>query len=170
MNVKNVKRNNHMKKLYLISNYTTALYELDENGDCKIKDQPSITIDQAIEIFKSTPSVKCFGLKKAIIQELLEDGNWKVIKQLIPNESAIENAMKRISLKSSIFIGLQMDDYDNWKDGEYFGDNEKLVKQTEWILKDVFKWIDNGMPGGRDIDLTRYKKLTSSGLCDISKK
>jgi hypothetical protein len=82
----------------------------------------------------------------------------------------IKSIMDRIPLKTSIFISLQMDDYDNWKDGEYLGDNEKIIKQTEWILKEVFSWVDNGMPGGRDMDLSEYKNLKGSGLVNVSKK
>jgi len=44
-----------------------------------------------------------------------------------------------------------MDDIDNWSNGEYKGDNAKLVKQTESILQDVFEWIDDEMPGDREL-------------------
>lgn len=160
-----------MKKLYIISNYTTALYELDENYNCKIPGQNSITIEKAIETFKQNPTVKGFGILKAIIQEHTEENGWKVVKQLIPiSESPAERIRKRIPLKTSIFVTLQMEDYDNWENGEYHGDNDRLIKQTECILKDVFDWIDRGMPGGKDIDLSYYKNLKSSPFIDVGEK
>lgn len=157
-----------MKKLYIISNYTTALYELDENDNCKIPGQGPTTIDKAIEAFKQNPTVKVYGILKAVIQEHTEEKGWRVIKQLIPKEeSVVERIRKRIPLKTSIFVTLQMDDYDNWEKGEYRGDNDKLIKQTEWILKDVFDWIDRGMPGGRDTDLSYYKNVKSSPFINV---
>ena len=82
-----------MKKFYIISNYITALYELDEAGLCKIKGQNSITIDEVIENFKKNVSVKAFGIIRAYIQEHTEDGKWIVINDIIPpkNRNNTEN-------------------------------------------------------------------------------
>lgn len=72
-----------MKTLYLISNYITAIYELDEKEKCLIKNQHSITIEEAMEKIKKNSSVAVFGIIRASIKERLEDGKWVVLKQLI---------------------------------------------------------------------------------------
>jgi len=95
-----------MKKFYIISNYITALYELDEAGLCKIKGQNSITIDEVIENFKKNVSVKAFGIIRAYIQEHTEDGKWIVINDIIPPKKK------------------------NSKDGKLFTENE--VKEIAW--------------------------------------
>ena len=158
-----------MKKLYIASRYTTALYELNENGKCIIRDKEPITVDEAISLFKQNPVVKSFGILRAIIQEFSEETGWKLIESIIPeqNKPSIKEIVKRIPLKTRIFISLQMDDYDKWKNGEYLGDNDKLIKRTESILKDVFDWVDNGMPGGKDMDLEYFKTLKSTGLSSV---
>lgn len=62
----------------------------------------------------------------------------------------IKKIIKSIPLKTRIFNTLKMEDYDNWENGDYNGDSEKIIKLTEWILEDVYKWIDDGMPGKDD--------------------
>ena len=34
---------------------------------------------------------------------------------------------------------------------------KKLIKSISDILKEVFEWVDDGMPGKDDIDLSRYE-------------
>ena len=69
------------------------------------------------------------------------------MKKKIP---ILEKIRKETPLKTRLFISLQMEDYDNWENGDYNGDIKKLIKLTEWILEDVYKWIDDGMPGKDD--------------------
>jgi len=70
----------------------------------------------------------------------------------------IQKILKSIPLKTRVFTILQMEDYDNWENGEYKGNNKRLIKLTKWILEDVFQWIKDGKSGGEDIDLTKYEK------------
>ena len=72
-----------MKVLYLISNYITAIYKLDENENCIIKGQLSITISEAMERFEKNTSVSVFGIIRATIKENLEDGKWVLLDTLI---------------------------------------------------------------------------------------
>lgn len=70
----------------------------------------------------------------------------------------IKKIIKSIPLKTRIFNTLKMEDYKNWDNGDYRGDIKKLIKSTSDILKEVFEWVDDGMPGKDDIDLSRYEK------------
>jgi len=71
-----------MKKLYLISNYITSIYTLNEDESCFINIQDSITIQEAIDIFKQNLTVKTYGIIKIDIIEKGEDEKWKVIKSI----------------------------------------------------------------------------------------
>jgi len=42
--------------------------------------------------------------------------------------SVLEKIRQRMPLETKLKISFQMHDYENWKDGEYFGDTEKYVK------------------------------------------
>ena len=77
------------------------------------------------------------------------------MKKKIP---ILEKIRKETPLKTRLFISLQMEDYDNWENGDYNGDRKRLLKLTSDILKEVFEWVDDGMPGKNDIDLSRYEK------------
>ena len=44
--------------------------------------------------------------------------------------SKLQERLEKIPLKTRLFIGLQMNDYDNWKDGEYLGDNDTNLLRT----------------------------------------
>lgn len=67
--------------LYLISNYKTSLYQLDENYDCIMNDN-RITIREAFEIFNQAKSVKVYGIIRATIKEY-DGNNWRVINKII---------------------------------------------------------------------------------------
>lgn len=73
------------------------------------------------------------------------------------HSSVIERILRKTPLSTRIFILLQMNDYDNWIDGEYLGDNDKLIELTKMILEDVYEWVDEGSPGLGNLDLSRYK-------------
>ena len=75
------------------------------------------------------------------------------MKKKIP---ILEKIRKETPLKTRLFISLQMEDYKNWDNGDYRGDIKKLIKSTSDILKEVFEWVDDGMAGKDDIDLSCY--------------
>lgn len=167
-----------MKKLYIISNYINALYELDENNNCKVpirkdgeKEIIIMPIEQAIELFKQNTTVKTFGIIQAFIQENIKDNEWKIVEQILPKtpkkNPLMESIRKKIPLKTMIFTNLQLSDYENWSNGEYKGDNEIIIKTATSIMQDVFQWIENGMPGGKDIDLSEFKNLKEYDIFNV---
>lgn len=54
--------------------------------------------------------------------------------------------LKGTPLKNRIFIYLQMDDYDNWVNGDYVGDSEKLNAIADGLVNKVNEWVSDGMP------------------------
>lgn len=55
----------------------------------------------------------------------------------------LEEIRRIIPLEISLRVSLQMDDYDNWRDGEYLGDMNKINNIVEIVLKDVEDWYNN---------------------------
>lgn len=56
----------------------------------------------------------------------------------------IEKIKSKITLESSVRTDLMMSDFDNWKDGKYLGDLNKIDNQTESILRTVERWQKRG--------------------------
>lgn len=97
-----------MRKLYLISNYNKALYELNENNECivinKDEEPKMISIEKAIEKFQNIETVKIYGVIHAFIQkrkdwketnengEEVEKFQWFIEKDLFEEKRLIENA------------------------------------------------------------------------------
>jgi hypothetical protein len=122
-----------MRKLYLVSNYITALYELDESNLCIAKDD-RISIDSAIELFRQNQSVKSFGILRAYI--IAHNGEvWKIERYIIPN--IIELVLNDTSLKERLRVGLEMFDYDNWSNGEYRGDRNRIDDMIDFIIGEI---------------------------------
>lgn len=105
--------------------------------------------------------------KKPIKAGRVPDKIGKPAKKKAPIKNIIAEHCKTHPIKMRLFVYLQMHDYTNWKSGQYTGDMKKLIEHTENILDDVFEWVDNGMPGGKDKDLSRYKTCRSSGLVQV---
>jgi hypothetical protein len=59
----------------------------------------------------------------------------------------LERIKKRIPIHTSIQNALMMDDYDDWKNGEYLGDMKKINQQTSYLCKEILEWIENSKPG-----------------------
>jgi hypothetical protein len=49
-------------------------------------------------------------------------------------------------LRLKIEVFLMMDDIKNWDNGEYKGDKEKILQQTDYIIKMVKKHIQHNIP------------------------
>jgi hypothetical protein len=63
--------------------------------------------------------------------------------------NVIERIRKKIPLERKLRVAFQILDYENWKDGEYFGDVEKYVETT---LNNVVSHINEHNP---DIDINQ---------------
>jgi hypothetical protein len=50
------------------------------------------------------------------------------------NLSKFNQVLKETPLETRLFIYLQMDDYDNWSNGEYKGDNVKIKEKVTHII------------------------------------
>ena len=57
-----------------------------------------------------------------------------------------DNLLKQTDLYTRVRISLQMDDLQNWKDGEYLGDPELIERQTKAICKLVDEWQGDEAP------------------------
>lgn len=55
----------------------------------------------------------------------------------------LEEIRKRISLETSLRVMFQMSDYNNWHNGEYFGNMDKINKAIELVLIEVEDWYNN---------------------------
>ncbi len=90
-----------MKKLYLISNYVSVSYELNEYNVCKIIEnltkiernegkEPKISflsINDAMDKFKENISVNSYGILRALVMQridLEEDKfKWQILSELV---------------------------------------------------------------------------------------
>jgi len=77
-----------MRKLYLVSNYHSECYDINENDTITIRrrdEEPfDLTIDGAVDLFRQCPSVACFGIIKAVVQQRNEEvGKWEVLKSVL---------------------------------------------------------------------------------------
>ena len=68
---------------------------------------------------------------------------YLLINQIVMKKNLrLEEIRRRISLETCLRVRLQMDDYDNWDNGEYFGDMDKINKNIGIILDEVERWCD----------------------------
>lgn len=58
----------------------------------------------------------------------------------------LDKMLKETPLKTRLFILFQMQDYNNWVNGEYFGNINKLNKRVNDVLKTVDEWVKDDMP------------------------
>lgn len=58
----------------------------------------------------------------------------------------IAEKMKDRPLSKRLLVPLMMADYDNWDNGEYKGDMDKIKAQIDIICSTVDKWVSDGMP------------------------
>lgn len=62
--------------------------------------------------------------------------------------SKIEEIRNRTSLKTRLSVYLTMADYENWDNGEYLGDENKIREEVNYLI-DLFEdWTKRGQPGG----------------------
>ena len=54
-----------------------------------------------------------------------------------------DKLLKEITLKQQIKLDLMMQDYDNWKNGEYLGNVELINKQVNSIIETIKEWKEN---------------------------
>lgn len=60
--------------------------------------------------------------------------------------SNFDKILKSTPLKTRLWVVLQMDDYENWDNGDYKGNVEELKRKVELIKKEVEDWVEDGMP------------------------
>ncbi len=122
-----------MRKLYLISNYVTALYDMDQSGhNCITNSGEVISVEDAIELFSQNKTVRVYGISKAIVQERLPCGRWSVIKSIIPGTDDI---LINIPLETQLLNLLIMTDYDKWDNGDYNGDCDEKKEIVDSIMR-----------------------------------
>ena len=51
-----------------------------------------------------------------------------------------DSVSKNIPLQTRVYIHLQMEDFENWEDGKYKGDCDKLKKNTDQLIGIFMKW------------------------------
>lgn len=56
----------------------------------------------------------------------------------------IEKILAETSLETSLRISFAMLDYENWKNGEYLGDEELINNQVESALHIIEAWVEKG--------------------------
>ena len=57
-----------------------------------------------------------------------------------------DKLVKQTDLYTRVRVSLQMDDLQNWKDGEYLGDLQLIERQTKAICRLVKEWQEDGAP------------------------
>ena len=73
----------------------------------------------------------------------------------------IEELLNSISLEGSIIIYLQMSDYDNWKDGKYYGCVDNEVND---LLEIVDSWMKTKAPLREKDGMFQLKQTNSEQL------
>ena len=76
-----------MRKLYLISNYHSETYSINEDDTCTIErrdEEPfDLTIEQTIDLFRQCPTVKTYGIMRAEILQKNEEGKFRPIERVL---------------------------------------------------------------------------------------
>ena len=60
------------------------------------------------------------------------------------DSKVLKEIKSNITLESTIRLNLMMNDYENWEDGFYKGNEELINNQTESILRTVERWQKRG--------------------------
>ena len=70
------------------------------------------------------------------------------MKKDIKSEEYEATILKKIldetSLETALSVSFAMSDYENWKDGEYFGDGDLIKRQVQSALHIIEAWAEGG--------------------------